>query len=80
METWEEIDVRAESQVDESRGVMQVRVSHSTDERRDEQPTVLQHGERSVPDHVLDVVTETVRTCKVMGGRSRSVGGNKLVL
>lgn len=59
---------------------MQVRVSHSTDERRDEQPTVLQHGERSVPDHVLDVVTETVRTCKVTEGRSNTLQDLILVL
>lgn len=39
--------------------------SYSTDERRDEQPAVLQQGERRVPDHVLDVVIETVGACRV---------------
>lgn len=39
--------------------------SYSTDERRDEQPAVLQQGERRVPDHVLDVVIETVSACRV---------------
>lgn len=39
--------------------------SYSTDERRDEQPAVLQQGERRVTDHVLDVVIETVGACRV---------------
>ena len=39
-----------------------VRTYHA-DERRDEQPAVLEHGVRRVPEHVLDVVIETVRTC-----------------
>lgn len=75
MKTREETDFKAEERerkkVDESskRNVAQVQVAHSADDRRDEQPTVLQHGERRVPDHVLNVVIETVRTCKVTDGR-----------
>lgn len=36
--------------------------THPTEERRDEQPAVLQHWEWRVPDHVLNVVIETVRS------------------
>ena len=35
------------------------------DEGRDKQPTILQNRKRLVAYHVLDVVIETVSTCKV---------------
>lgn len=73
-------DIKADSQGDETRDVTQVWLSYSTDEGCDEQPTVLQQGEWSVPDHVLNVVKETVRTCKVMDGKSCWMKGNTMVL
>lgn len=38
--------------------------AHHAEQRRDEQPAVLQNGKRAVPDHVLDVVQETIRACE----------------
>lgn len=49
--------------------------SHPTDERRDKQPAVLQHGQQRVPDHVLDVVTEPVGTCRVETQRAINPSG-----
>lgn len=51
--------------------------SYSTDERRDEQPAVLQEGERRVPDHILDVVIETVGTCGVSQNGTKDTKGHK---
>lgn len=39
-------------------------VAYRADERRDEEPAVLEQGERPVANHVLDVVIETVGACK----------------
>lgn len=39
-------------------------VAYRADERRDKEPAVLEHGERPVPNHVLDVIIETVGACK----------------
>lgn len=38
--------------------------AYRADERRDEEPAVLEHRERPVPDHVLNVVIEAVGACK----------------